>query len=509
MKLICKRIDSWPKLTWGAKILANSNVIEIIHGPSVEDHEDWVVEGCWTGVFEDGGFDQTDLIFGSGIRIRNEKVVFVSSGSTLDRLWWKQDKNEAIISNSLPAFLCLSRLDFLNDYNYSAAVGSIRLGLDHYQRVLPLSDGDINVLYYHNLIWDGLILKEQPKPYSSDEFLSFEDYESYLNENARALKKNAASKKRKINVSVLSTVSQGYDSLLSTVLAKNHMGCRQTVTIKESSSLWRGSDSGKKIAECLGIECVEYKRKIGFVSDEVFFWAVAGRAMELNMAQFDYPEPLCLFLTGFHGDTVWGTDSRYISNPFLSPSVAGMGISEYRLIRGIFHCPVPYWGIRHFPAIQKISKSSEMEPWSIGGSYDRPIPRRIVEEAGVPRQLFGQIKKNTQIPPYLLWPYSRIAQNSAYSYAQKNHFFAPSSFIVKLWRPLAQLDRLVYKNITERLGMPEIKWPWSRLNDQNILFQWANSVLRDRLSDSLTSHDINTGENKKKAKKRYEYRLPI
>ena len=34
-----------------------------------------------------------------------------------------------------------------------------------------------------------------------------------------------------------------------------------------------------------------------------------------------------------------------------------------------------------------------MKPWSVAKSYDRPIARRIAEEAGVPRHLFGQVKK--------------------------------------------------------------------------------------------------------------------
>ena len=42
--------------------------------------------------------------------------------------------------------------------------------------------------------------------------------------------------------------------------------------------------------------------------------------------------------------------------------------------------------------VRDITTSAEMRPWSIGGDYDRPIPRRALEEAGVPRELFGQIK---------------------------------------------------------------------------------------------------------------------
>ena len=36
--------------------------------------------------------------------------------------------------------------------------------------------------------------------------------------------------------------------------------------------------------------------------------------------------------------------------------------------------------------------SDEMKEWSVGGEYDRPIPRRIVEEAGIARESFGMKK---------------------------------------------------------------------------------------------------------------------
>ncbi len=34
-----------------------------------------------------------------------------------------------------------------------------------------------------------------------------------------------------------------------------------------------------------------------------------------------------------------------------------------------------------------------MAPWSLASDYNRPIPRRILEEKGVPRESFGQVKK--------------------------------------------------------------------------------------------------------------------
>jgi hypothetical protein len=39
-------------------------------------------------------------------------------------------------------------------------------------------------------------------------------------------------------------------------------------------------------------------------------------------------------------------------------------------------------------------------PWDVGGDYSKPIPRRIIEEAGVPRGTFGVSKRATAV---VLW----------------------------------------------------------------------------------------------------------
>jgi hypothetical protein len=43
-------------------------------------------------------------------------------------------------------------------------------------------------------------------------------------------------------------------------------------------------------------------------------------------------------------------------------------------------------------SLKAICNSKEMEPWSVGGTYDRPIARRIIEGAGIPRGTFANYK---------------------------------------------------------------------------------------------------------------------
>ena len=55
--------------------------------------------------------------------------------------------------------------------------------------------------------------------------------------------------------------------------------------------------------------------------------------------------------------------------------------------------PIPFIGALRKPEIIAISRSAEMVSYSVGGIYDRPLARRLLEEAGVPRHLFGQRKR--------------------------------------------------------------------------------------------------------------------
>jgi hypothetical protein len=57
------------------------------------------------------------------------------------------------------------------------------------------------------------------------------------------------------------------------------------------------------------------------------------------------------------------------------------------------HLPIAFLGSRQMDDIDAISRSPELAAWDVPGDYSRPICRRIVEEAGVPRAMFGAKKK--------------------------------------------------------------------------------------------------------------------
>ena len=69
--------------------------------------------------------------------------------------------------------------------------------------------------------------------------------------------------------------------------------------------------------------------------------------------------------------------------------------------------PLPMIVLDRWSEVNKISNSEEMSGWSVGGNYDRPIPRRILEEKGVSRVSFGN-KKQGAGTSYHFDTYSRL-----------------------------------------------------------------------------------------------------
>jgi hypothetical protein len=492
MRLEAKKIASWPKLAWVAFFTDGGETIHVYHGPMVEGAEDWIVEAVWDGSFEKGDFDQTDIVFGTGIRVRAHGVAFVSSGTTFDRLLYCKQGEMWYVSNSLPALLATARLKLRDDYaQYSQDSQSIVKGLGNRVHTIPTDREDVTSVFFNNLAFDGRRLVERQKVDTAPSFASFREYHDYLAATAMRLGENLASSERKNAVIPLSSISSGYDSCVAAAISRL-AGCKQTVTIKDSTSFWRGSDSGANVAEHLGMSCGEYARTAGSYPLEESIWAGSGRPGILNWTLFDYPHPLCLFFTGCHGEKMWDRVSHDHPDPFVRRDSASLGFCEYRLIQGVFQCVVPFWAIRHCHELKAVTHSEEMRPWRTGGDYDKPIARRIVEQAGVPGTLFGRVKKNSSHEAAFLWPYSPDAAYRFAAYLRDRGLHAPRPLTLSLIRQLDHVENLFHMNVLRRLGLRKRLRPWDRLRGASLIFHWANDELRQRYLEGLCGLDSRT-----------------
>jgi hypothetical protein len=153
-------------------------------------------------------------------------------------------------------------------------------------------------------------------------------------------------------------------------------------------------DSGRPVAEALGLPCVERGREAAATGAQELEWLTPGTGGG------DYPlrvfEPELrggtVLLTGVHGDSVWERTNRP-SGLIRRGDATGASIADFRRRVGFLHVPVPFIGALRDAEIKAISNSVEMRHYSVGGTYDRPICRRILEEAGIPRTLIGRRKR--------------------------------------------------------------------------------------------------------------------
>jgi hypothetical protein len=387
---------SWPRLAWAALCENGSSSIPVIHGPAVDRAENWFCEAVWDGPFSEGNLDQTDLVFGSGARCRRDGVTFVSSAATVDRLHVSVRGNRTFISNSLPCLLAVigGRLDPAFR-GYADLFLSVTRGLDDVPD-LPIDEGAaVEFAYRTNLRWDGYQLHRVPKCAEPRNFSCFHSYVGFLRAALQRIGENIASPQRMRAYSWLGTISRGYDSPTCALLARE-AGLRRVITIDESRP--GVIDDGSDIALALGLTCVVVGR-LAWTSQEPLeplFLAADGQGKEIPIAGAAAELGHVVVVTGHGGDTAWSLKAPY--HKYANPGTySGMSMAEYRLHLGFIHMPCPFIGWNQLSDIVKISRSDEMTAWNIGGAYNRPICRRLLEEAGVPRGSFAVSKTGASI----------------------------------------------------------------------------------------------------------------
>jgi len=367
--------------------------VTVWHGARVETSTDAFVEGAWDGAYDDMAMDQ-GVCMGSGGRIRDAELVLTAPSHTLDALYsvWLDDR--LVVSNSLPFALVRAGLDLDPYYRrYLIDLRSIVRGLRSYEAIIPTLQGvPVERHFFCNLVIDtNLQVRRERKP-QAPRFKAFADYREYLRSTLERIALNANHSSRSSGYRLLATVSRGYDSAACAVLAKE-CGCARALTIQDSS--WGNpTDSGREIGELLFGDVVERKRQDYFHNagtPEAEF-AALGDAGDVQLSSFEDILPGCLLTTGFHGGMVWDPYNPHTGPDFFRHDASGSSLGEFRLRMGFIHVPVPFIGCENHADVRVISCSAEMDPWRVGGRYDRPIPRKIIEGAGIPRQMFGQRK---------------------------------------------------------------------------------------------------------------------
>ena len=387
-----EQMHSWPALAWVAWLEEGSDQVIVHCGIGVETDERWIFEAVWDGEFSEAEFDKTDIVAGSGVRLREETAVFVSSGSILDRLNYIDLGHKKVVSNSSSALVAeIGATVDPSLHHYQAVLGSIILGLDKYLDHFETSRGDIRFLYFENLSWDGRTLKVVRKPRPIRDFSTYAAYINFLQSTMDAVVANANHPSRRSTMSPIVPISNGYDSPTVAVLASR---AGVTAAITMTSDRDGKDDSGLRIAERLGFETVVAERQSWRKLEYVEVDSIAGSGAAGEVAFEGLSEHLKgrLMLSGLWGGAVWKYDRRNIEPIFSGHDGSGLCFTEMRLKVGFIHCPVPFWGGMQVVDIAPISRSAEMEDWSIPGPYNRPIARRLVESAGIPREWFGQQK---------------------------------------------------------------------------------------------------------------------
>lgn len=409
--------DKIPKLAWLLQVDTEKALAYI--GSNVESREEGFVEGMWAGEFQKFNFDKSGYLFGSGVRIRNGEIVICPPKQTEEKLYMVRNKEEDItyVSNSIAFLLKMSNFYKEKEYEHFLAIltesGNIatKYGIDRYANLFFKTDKFewYRFMFYNFKLDLHGIFKVLPF-YSSKSFYDFKSYRQFLNTKTGELFKNAASYKRKTKYQPLTMISSGYDSPTVSIIAKEN-GCVNSATIEVE--VYGNYESGYKIAQKIGYKKIVKKshplgKKIGnlnsFFNKKIEslaceFIATDGVGDDLVFKAFDDIVSETVLVSGAYGDSVWDYNSDLPKGlPVRIPY--GKSITEYRLNKGFIFFPMAFLGARFPRVIRKISRSREMEEYNFGGNYNRPIPRRIIEEAGVNRGEFAKTKVATS--PLLL-----------------------------------------------------------------------------------------------------------
>ncbi len=496
-----------PRLAWVAIVQKNRPAVSVVHGEWVETGKDFFFEGTWNSAFIAGDFDRSSVLKGSGGKLKQHGLTFCPPSHTLARLHIIRRDDTLFVSNSFPFCLSASGNRLKPDYSlYFRDFQSIIRGIEKYKKNIPLEQGSVALRYMDNVqVKNDLSWNTVNKPLPPA-FLNYAEYYNYLVETLEKIRDNVTSPARRIQYNFLVTISSGYDSTAGAALSRR-IGCAHAITFPEAR-VRPLSDSGREAAQHLGYSVVEAERleyqKLKTCPEAEFF--APGTATNGGDIVFACKEELLrrkVFVTGFNGGYVWELKNRP-NRAILRTDASGSLMEEFRLRVGFIHLPVPFIGAVRQPEILAISRSPEMKPWVLGGHYEKPIPRRIAEESGIPRSLFGQSKKAIGVRMFdhfiqgpedmriFMCPDSFKDYQGYFMRKYKKSQYEKYDKAVGVFSRIIQLFSFIYVKTFPHSGQPNflsgLRHYLHRIGQNWVLFHWSIDKIIGRYQTRITSN---------------------
>ncbi len=503
MRFDYRQVDSLPRLAWCASCTSGSDTVVVHHGPWVETREDCFFEAAWDGDFRAGRFEESATMLGTGARIDGDRILFSTATDTDFYLFSVASGNTLVISNSLAFAMVHGKTapDIRYPYYLYDFFALRRTGLTRDPRRLRTADGKcLNVHMYQrfavnrHLGIEARAMPHQPPP------MTFDSYVATIRMTMAAVLENAANPGRRHPFTPITTISRGYDSVAVSALAAR-LGCGDAITFSTDELGY--DDNGADNAACLGLNVTtanqfDFHRLPGHPEAE--FCASNPSGSGMLMAGLSQQLEGRILLKGDSGDFVWSLaesdDAPDLRRPQIR-ALATASMNEFRLRTGTLIFDVPGIGAIHSPSIHALSRSPEMRPWSIGQAYDRPIPRRIAEEAGLPRNAFGQEKMyganlagdEDTLKPGTVADFERFYAAAAvpwsfrerHRYLRRDTLMRPVDTLLRYLRDTPGTARL-YKRLAPALMnlTAHRANDWRRLSPYLYLFHWGFDKIKGR-----------------------------
>jgi len=396
-----RHVPALPPLAWIAWV--RDSVVEVACGQSVRSADAGFFSGTWAGTDEFESLPDASTVFGSGIVARDAGLVVVTAGQAMDGVWFVERTGEIVLANSFLGLLAAAglELDPAQPYpRYFVPLADLRwmpedprTGLINPYRIdVPTKQESVSGLFFENLGIDRerrvqIIRKPREAP-----FASFADFRDRLVASTASLLANAP------NYEPVVSLSGGYDSTAVAAIAVQ-LGCRRAVSMDAGRLFPSGelaSDDGRRVADALGLDVqvfdrMAYRQRTDFPEAEFLAGGMSGE--DVPLTSFEPAVRRTILMTGFWTGQFWVKSKVYPPRVLHPGDLSGFSLTEFVLRNDVIHVPVPTFGAAQPPGFRQFFADDDMLPYTVGGEYDRPIPRRLAEEGGVPRGIFAAHKR--------------------------------------------------------------------------------------------------------------------